>query len=141
MIVTSIESDAASEVGPVVVYDGDCPFSAAYLRQVRLRRVAGPVALVDARAEGGHPVLRRLREAGLDLERGMVVELGGRLHHGAEAMTVLALLTSPHGAFSRAMAWAFRSPTRARLLFPPLMAGRKLARRLFGRTRGTANRV
>jgi predicted DCC family thiol-disulfide oxidoreductase YuxK len=141
VIVTPIESDAASEVGPVVVYDSDCPFSAVYVRLVRLRRAAGPVTLVDARGGGGHPVLGRLREAGFDPDGGMVVALGGRLHQGAEAMTVLALLTSPHGLFARAMAWAFRSPARARLFFPPLLAGRRLARRLSSVRRGGTGRA
>jgi predicted DCC family thiol-disulfide oxidoreductase YuxK len=138
VIVTPIESQAASEVAPVVVYDSGCPFSAAYVRLVRLRRAAGPVTLVDAHGGGGHPVLVRVREAGFDTDGGMVVALGGRLHHGAEAMMVLALLTSPHGLFARAMAWAFRSPARARLFFPLLRVGRRLARRqLSGRRGGT----
>lgn len=118
--------------GPVVVYDGACPFCAAYVRLLRLREAAGPVTLVDARA-GGHPVLARLRAEGVDLDRGMVVALGGRLHHGAAAMTVLAALSTPSGAWNRAMAWGFRRPGRARLLYPPLAFGRRVLLRLLGR--------
>lgn len=131
MMITPIESDDAAEDCPIVVYDGGCRVSAALLRRLRLRRAAGPVAVVDVR-RGWHPVLGRLREAGIDPRRGIVVELGGQLHHGAEAMTVLALITAPEGAFARVVTWAFRSQARARLLFPAMEAGRKLVGRLLG---------
>jgi predicted DCC family thiol-disulfide oxidoreductase YuxK len=118
--------------GPVVVYDGECPFCAAYVRMTRLRESAGPVTLVDART-GEHPVLGRIRERGLDLDRGMVVELDGQLHHGDAAMTALALLTTPSGAFNRAMRAVFRRPGLARVIYPPMVAGRNLTLRLLGR--------
>ncbi len=118
--------------GPVIVYDGECPLCSAYVRMLRLRRAAGPVTLVDAR-EAGHPLVARARAEGLDLDRGMVVALGGRLHHGDAAMTVLSLLTTPIGQFNRLTAWIFRSPARARFLYPAMVAGRNLVLRLLGR--------
>jgi predicted DCC family thiol-disulfide oxidoreductase YuxK len=118
--------------GPVVVYDGECPFCAAYVRMTRLRDSAGPVTLVDART-ADHPVLARIRERGLDLDRGMVVELDGQLHHGDAAMTALALLTTPSGAFNRAVRAVFRRPGLARVVYPPMVAGRNLTLRLLGR--------
>jgi predicted DCC family thiol-disulfide oxidoreductase YuxK len=118
--------------GPVIVYDGECPLCSAYVRMLRLRRAAGPVTLVDAR-DAGHPLVSRVRAEGLDLDRGMVVALGGRLHHGDAALTALALLTTPVGLFNRLTAWVFRSPTRARVLYPPMVAGRNLVLRLLGR--------
>jgi predicted DCC family thiol-disulfide oxidoreductase YuxK len=118
--------------GPVVVYDGECPFCAAYVRMTRLRDSAGPVTLVDARG-ADHPVLDRIRADGLDLNQGMVVALDGRLYHGDAAMTALALLTTPSGPFNRAMRAVFRRPGLARVIYPPMVAGRNLTLRLLGR--------
>jgi predicted DCC family thiol-disulfide oxidoreductase YuxK len=114
-----------------IVYDGDCPFCAAYARMTRLRAAAGRVALVNARED--HPVVWEARAAGLDLDEGMVVKAGGRLYHGDAAMTLLAGLTTPSGLFNRVTAWAFRNPARARVIYPPMVAGRALTLRLLGR--------
>jgi predicted DCC family thiol-disulfide oxidoreductase YuxK len=118
--------------GPLVVYDGECPFCAAYVRMTRLRESAGPVTLIDARADG-HPVLDEIRAQGLDLDRGMVVKMDGRLYHGDAAMTALALMTTPSGVFNRAMRALFRKPGLARVIYPPMVAGRNLTLRLLGR--------
>lgn len=122
----------APQEGPLVVYDGECPFCAAYVRMTRLRESAGPVMLVDARA-GAHPVLDEIRAQGLDLDRGMVVKMDGRLYHGDAAMTALALMTTPSGVFNRAMRALFRKPGLARVIYPPMVAGRNLTLRLLGR--------
>lgn len=126
-------TDPSSGLPPelTVVYDGECPFCAAYVRMTRLRAAAGRVELVNARDP--HPVVDEARAAGLDLDRGMVVKAGGRLYHGDAAMTLLAGLTTPSGLFNRLTAWAFRSPARARVIYPPMVAGRALTLRLLGR--------
>ena len=120
-----------SSAGPVIVYDGECPFCAAYVQMTRLRASAGPVRLVDARSDA--PEVAEARAAGLDLDRGMVVKLDGRLYHGDAAMTALALLTTPSGGFNRAMRALFRRPALARVLYPPMVGGRNLTLRLLGR--------
>ena len=122
--------------GPVIVYDGECPFCAAYVRMTRLRDSAGSVTLVDARSaaqDGGHPVLTEIRDRGLDLDRGMVVKMDGQLYHGDAAMTALALMTTPAGAFNRLMRALFRRPGLSRVVYPPMVAGRNLTLRLLGR--------
>lgn len=125
-------SDHTTEPGPIVVYDGECPFCAAYVRMTRLRESAGPVTMVDARAST-HPVMGEIRAAGLDIDRGMVVKLDGQLHHGDAAMTALALMTTPSGGFNRMMRTLFRRPGLARVVYPPMVAGRNLTLRLLGR--------
>jgi len=121
-----------SDQGLIIVYDGECPFCAAYVRMTRLRAAAGPVLLLDAR-EVTHPVMARIAQAGLDLDAGMVVEMRGALYHGDAALTLLAGLTTRSGLFNRLTAWAFAAPWRARLLYPPMVAGRNLPLRLLGR--------
>ncbi|WP_299554757.1 DCC1-like thiol-disulfide oxidoreductase family protein [uncultured Tateyamaria sp.] len=114
-----------------IVYDGDCPFCSAYIRMVRLRDTVGDVELVDARSD--HEVIDRISTAGLDLDQGMVVEMSGQLHCGDAAMTSLAMMTTQSGAFNRIMRLMFSRPAIARLVYPPLVAGRALTLRLLGR--------
>ena len=133
---TDPSSHPAGPEGPVIVYDGECPFCAAYVRMTRLRDSAGAVTMVDARAvarDGSHPILAEIRAQGLDLDQGMVVKMDGRLYHGDAAMTALALMTTPAGAFNRLMRALFRRPGLARVLYPPMVAGRNLTLRILGR--------
>src|SRR5260370_41007097 len=70
-----------------IVYDGDCPFCSGYVALLQLREQYD-VHLVDARKEPA--VAARY---GLDLNEGMVVDLDGKVHHGARAMSFLARLS------------------------------------------------
>ncbi|MEO3433046.1 DCC1-like thiol-disulfide oxidoreductase family protein [Inquilinus sp. CAU 1745] len=121
-----------------LVYDGACPFCTAYARYVRVRRSVGVLELVDARKGG--PLVEEVREAGLDLDQGMVLKMGGRLYHGADCLNVLAMLGSRSGLFNRLNAAIFRSPALSRALYPSLRAGRNLTLSLIGRRRLTGRR-
>lgn len=125
--------DVPPPAGPVIIYDGECPFCSAFVRMTRLRASAGPVRLVDARSDA--PEVAEARAAGLDLDRGMAVKLDGRLYHGDAAMTALALLTTRSGAFNRLVRALFRHPALARIVYPPMVTGRNLTLRLLGRRR------
>jgi predicted DCC family thiol-disulfide oxidoreductase YuxK len=116
-----------------LVYDGDCPFCSRYVQYLRLRQAAGPVRLVNAR-EGG-PLVDELQRAGLDLDEGMVLKLGGRYYHGADCIHALALLSSGSDLFNRINAKLFRSPRLSRVLYPVLRAGRNTVLALLGRTK------
>lgn len=119
--------------GAWLIYDGQCPFCSAYVRYLRLRDAVGPLHLVNAR-EGG-AVVEELRRAGLDLDEGMVLKLGGRYYHGADCIHVLASLSSPTTPFNRINAAIFKSPLLSRWLYPVLRAGRNLVLRILGRTK------
>jgi predicted DCC family thiol-disulfide oxidoreductase YuxK len=124
-------SDPLPGRGVAVVYDGDCPLCAAYIRRLRLVAAAGEVHLFDARR---HPDLRRsLAGEGLDPDRGMVVAVDGVRYHGARAMHVLAMLSGGSGVLNRLGYRLFRSATLARLLYPVLAAGRRALLALLGR--------
>jgi predicted DCC family thiol-disulfide oxidoreductase YuxK len=114
-----------------VVYDGQCPFCSAYVRMLRLRDAAGLVRLINARADAA--AAQALSDAGIDLDRGMVVRVGGRAYYGGDAMHVLALMSTRAGLFNRLMGAAFRSRRVSRLVYPPLLAGRNATLRLLGR--------
>jgi predicted DCC family thiol-disulfide oxidoreductase YuxK len=119
--------------GIQIVYDSECPFCTNYVKLLRLREAIGPAELIDAR--GQHPILGEIVRAGLDLDEGMVVKMGGRLYHGGDCLNVLALLSTRAGFFNRAIAGVFRSATLSWTLYPSLRAGRNAALRLLGRKR------
>lgn len=115
-----------------IVYDGDCPFCSGYVRLLRLRESVD-VRLLDARQ---HPSrVERYRRLGYDLTDGMVVESGERIYHGADAITVLSLLSSRSGFWNRALANCFQNKTVSRLLYPLLRGGRNLTLMAMGRRR------
>lgn len=114
-----------------IVYDGDCPFCANYIRFTRLRRAAGEVELIDARS--AHPILAEITRAGLDLDEGMVMKQDGRLYHGDEVVHRLSLMTTGSGPFNALVSAVFASPARSRALYPFLRAGRNAALALLGR--------
>lgn len=116
-----------------LVYDGQCPFCSAYVRHVRVRQAVGCLHLVDARAGG--PVVEQVQARGFDLDRGMVLKLGGQFYHGADCMHVLASLGTRSGVFNRLNAVIFASPTLARRIYPVLRAVRNATLRVLGRRR------
>jgi predicted DCC family thiol-disulfide oxidoreductase YuxK len=125
------QSGISAGTGTVIVYDGDCPFCSSYVRLLRLREAIGPVTLVNAR-DGGPAVEEALAQK-LDLDEGMALKYHGRWHHGNDCIHMLALLSSKSGATNRFMAWLFRSPRRAHILYPWMRAGRNFTLKLLGR--------
>ncbi|MEM6903566.1 MAG: DCC1-like thiol-disulfide oxidoreductase family protein [Pseudomonadota bacterium] len=132
-----------------IVYDGDCPLCATYIKLVRLRDAIGPVEMIDARSD--HPVVEMLWAKGYDLDEGMaLVENFGvqGFEHDDEAITYgpdcvhkLALLTTPSGPFNRATAALLRSQRRANALYPLFRAGRNAALKFLGKPQIKAKRA
>lgn len=102
-----------------IVYDGDCPFCSRYVRLLRLREQFD-VELLDARRAPD-----QAQAYGLDLNEGMIADVDGEVHHGAEAVSLLARLSQRPGALS--------SRRLARALYPIMRLGRRVTLRLLGR--------
>jgi predicted DCC family thiol-disulfide oxidoreductase YuxK len=115
-----------------VVYDGDCPFCSSFVLLYRLREQGRKVELIDARSGG--PIVEEIHRRNLDLDRGMVVMMDGRLYHGAAAMNLLAILGSGETLFNRLNRLLFLHPNWARRLYPLLVRGRLITLRLLGRS-------
>jgi len=126
---TSLDRDDPAAL--TIVYDGECPFCASYIRLVRLRETMGSVEMVSARE--AHPILEEIRSRNLDLNEGMVVRIDGEFFHGSTAMAALSLLSTKAGLLNRAMRAVFRNPKRAAVLYPFLARGRNLTLRLLKR--------
>lgn len=128
----AISHDLLTPSVPTVVYDDDCPFCRNYVGMLRFREAVGPVALQDAR-EGG-PLVEALTVAGYNLDDGMVLLIHGQVHHGADAITRMALLSSDNSLFNRLNAAIFRHPRLSRVLYPVLRFGRNVTLHILGRT-------
>jgi predicted DCC family thiol-disulfide oxidoreductase YuxK len=118
---------------PILVYDGQCPFCANYVRLLRLRERFPDLQLLDARENRDHPAVRRLAARGLILDDGMALLDGDRVYHGAESIHALAEFEPASGLFGRINRWIFRSRRRSAALYPALRGGRNLLLRLLGR--------
>lgn len=114
-----------------LIYDGECPFCSAYVKFMRLKQSVGPMRLIDAR-EGG-PEVELVRKQGMDLNEGMVFHYGSRFYHGADALNILAVLSSGNSLFNKINGRLFRSPAFSRVAYPFLRAGRNTALKLLGR--------
>ena len=117
----------------LLVYDAECPACDNYSRMVRIREDVGRLVIVDAREDT--PVMREITAAGLDIDEGMVLKLGGELYYGSEAIHMLAMIGSRSGLFNRFNYHVFSSPRLARTLYPVLRAGRAVLLKLLGKTR------
>lgn len=115
----------------VIVYDGECPFCKQYTQLLRLRANSGNVRLINARSDD--PQVEEVLRRGYDLDQGMIVTIDDQFYHGAQAMHVLAMLSTHTGWFNRFNYYVFRSKRVAFVLYPLLRRGRNLVLRILGR--------
>lgn len=116
-----------------IVYDGDCPFCSSYVGWLRLREAVGQIELINAR-KGGEV----LCDLGVDqvlLEREMMFIYQGETFTGADAIHMLALLSTRYGIFNRSMVYLFSSKSLAHAIYPMLRIGRNITLQLLGRER------
>lgn len=113
-----------------LVYDGECPFCQRYAAYLDVRSAIGELNLVDARKGG--PVVDDVLARGFVLDDGMVLRMGGRYYHGKDALAALALMSEKRGVFSVLNRLLLSSRRMARLAYPVLKLGRRLALRMKG---------
>lgn len=114
------------------VYDGACPICQTGACYYRPRPSAGRLHVVDGRTEKEHPVVKEIKEAGLDLDEGMVIKYRGRLYHGRKALHLMATLGEDMSFFNKVNNRLFRSAWRTDILYPYLKAARNLALKVKG---------
>ncbi|MEX0733605.1 MAG: DCC1-like thiol-disulfide oxidoreductase family protein [Steroidobacteraceae bacterium] len=117
----------------LLVYDKQCPACDYYCNLVRIRESSGRLVLVDAR-DGGQ-IMGEITAAGLDIDQGMVVKVGGTLYYGSDAIHVLSLMGTNSGFFNRLTHWTFKYRPVARVLYPLLRACRNLLLKFLGKTK------
>lgn len=99
-----------------IAYDGECPWCSNYVALLRLRDSIGDVELVNARENDLR--ISKIKDAGLDLDEGMVFFFRGEMYHGARCVQMIAKLTEKKGFFGRVNHLIFRSSSRAKALYP-----------------------
>jgi hypothetical protein len=101
----------------------------------RRRRRAAESALRLVNARKPSAVIEEITQAGLDIDQGMVVKMGGQLYYGADAIHTLALLSSRLDLFNKLSYYAFRSKTLSRILYPGLRTCRNLLLKIMATTK------
>jgi len=122
---------AAGEI--LLVYDWECPACDTYCRLVRVPRSVGRLRPVNARESTA--VMGEITEAGLDIDQGMVVKMGGQLYYGSDAIHTLALLSSGSDLFNKLSHYVFRSKRLSHILYPGLRACRNVLLKAMGKTK------
>lgn len=117
----------------LLIYDNDCPVCRAYSRLVRIRRDIGELQLINARDDSD--IMQQISAKGLDIDQGMVLKVGDNWYYGADAMHMLALLSSRASWFNRLNYHLFKSARLARYLYPLLRGCRNLLLKLLGKTK------
>jgi predicted DCC family thiol-disulfide oxidoreductase YuxK len=74
--------------GDYLLYDGECPICAGFVKFAEFRRRYPDLKLIDARHEPG--LVAELRRDGYEINDGMVLVVDGKLYYGAEASEELA---------------------------------------------------
>ncbi|MGH6781548.1 MAG: DCC1-like thiol-disulfide oxidoreductase family protein [Sphingomonadaceae bacterium] len=128
---TMTETVGPTEDELALIYDGQCPVCTAYSCSVGVDDQAGGLRRIDARSDDR--LVRQATDHGLDLDDGMVVVYKGELHHGADALHLMATLAPRHGIRNRVNRLLFGSKPLARMSYPLLRAGRNTLLRLLGR--------
>ncbi|MBO0764959.1 MAG: DUF393 domain-containing protein [Hyphomicrobiaceae bacterium] len=115
-----------------LLYDGECPACSAYLAMSRLQHLYPGLRVLDARTEPG--LVADLRRRGYEINIGMVLCLGGKIHFGADATRLIAIFghASPSWWRRFALTAIGSAPWSARL-YPWLNHGRGILLRLLGR--------
>jgi predicted DCC family thiol-disulfide oxidoreductase YuxK len=107
----------------LIIYDGDCIFCQNYARFIKLRDAVGPVELINARS--GDKRVAQYWHDGYDLNEGMLFVYAGQVHYGADAVNVLANLSSTSSIFNRVNRTIFSSKLMSTTLYPLLKIGRR----------------
>jgi predicted DCC family thiol-disulfide oxidoreductase YuxK len=116
-----------------LMYDGECPLCDAYCHHIQIPDSVGKLRLVNARRPVSNREARMLN--GLNVDEHIVLQLRNVRYVGADAMHVLALLSTRSGLLNRVNYWIFRSRRRSRGLYPILRVGRSVLLKLLGRDR------
>jgi predicted DCC family thiol-disulfide oxidoreductase YuxK len=108
----------------ILVYDQECPFCYHYSQLIRIKKDFGKLTMINARDD--HKVVKDIKKLGFDLNKGMIVKIAEQYYHGADALNILALLSSRSGLFNKLNYWCFKSKTISVWLYPILRSGRNL---------------
>ena len=121
---------AEASNGPVLVFDGGCPFCQQFAQLSALRGGITGLQIRDGRAEDG--LRRELNRRGYHLAEGAVIIAGDQLLHGAAAIQWICSRMAPTDPLLALLKPLFGQADRARRAYPLLLLARRLALGLKG---------
>ena len=116
--------------GVWLVYDGECPICRPTANAIKIKKAVGVLHLVNAREP--HPILEEIKQAGLNLDDGMVVKFQSTLYHGADAQFILAMIGTNTDWFNRLNVLLFHSKLVTKLIYPILRLVRNIILKVKG---------
>jgi predicted DCC family thiol-disulfide oxidoreductase YuxK len=115
-----------------LIYDGECPVCTAYSCSVDVDEgKASGIRRINARSNDA--LVQQAKDAGIDLDEGMVVLHEGKMYHGADALNIMARFAPDSGLGNRLNKLFFSNATVSRLSYPLLRAGRNTLLKILGR--------
>jgi predicted DCC family thiol-disulfide oxidoreductase YuxK len=114
-----------------IIYDGECPFCANFVKLYAIRKKVAEVELIDARLQPG--LVRELLSRGVDVNDGMVVIWQEHYYFGAAGMHLLSVLGTEPGIFGMFNRLLFRNRHVATMVYPALATGRRITLSLLRR--------
>lgn len=117
----------------LLVYDGECPACSFYSGIIRIRENIGDLEIVNARDPS--PIMDEITKMGLDIDQGMILKMDDQIYYGADAMHMLALISSRSGILNKFNYAVFRSRTLSRVFYPMLRACRNILLRVLGKAK------
>lgn len=112
-----------------VIYDGECYFCNHFIKAMRIKNVVDNLVLVNARTDDYQALLK---DHQFDLNEGMLVIIGDKYYHAAEAASILAALTTPLTLFNKLNYVLFNNKITAQYWYPICRYFRNLALKVRG---------
>lgn len=111
-------------------YDDECPFCKEYSRYVKLKQNY-EITVINARDE--HMQIREFKKKGMDINKGMILEIDGQLWQGEEAILQIDYLLV-HKTFSdKVRTFVTTIPYLMKLLYPVIKGFRYITLKIIGK--------
>jgi len=117
--------DPGSSRGPVLIFDGGCPFCRHFAELSELRSGIPGLTIRDGRAETA--LRQQLARRGYHLRDGAMVLDGEQVLHGAAAIAWLCERMAPSAALLHLLAPLLGDSRRSQALYPLLLLARRAA--------------
>lgn len=117
----------------LLVYDKQCPACRYYSTILKIKRSYGEFELVNAREHSD--IMNAITNKGFDIDQGMVLIMNEKYFYGADALHMLAILSSRSTIMNSINHWAFKSKLLARLLYPLLRFFRNVLLKITRKTK------
>lgn len=109
-----------------LVYDGECPMCRFSAQTLRIKTAVGNLSILNARENKDCDILKEIELRQIDLDKTMVVVIENKYYQGADALEIMANLSTRSGLYNRLFARAFRYPRIAKFAYPILRIFRKI---------------